>query len=395
MKLLVLLPRVPYPLEKGDKLRAYNHIRFLSKTNEISLFALNDTQLHPDAIRELQPFCKTIRVFNISKWSIVINLFKALLKGIPFQAGYFYNRRVKQQIHQAIREIQPDHIFCQLLRVAEFVKEENLPKTIDYQDVFSKGIERRIANSPFYIRPILKMEYKRLLRYEHDLFEIFNNKTIISAPDRDLIPHPKREQIHIIPNGVDTGFFKPMDYEKQFELVFTGNMGYPPNVDAAEFLAKEILPLVKEKFPSARLLLAGATPAQRVKNLESESVKVTGWVDDIRECYASARIFIAPMRIGTGLQNKLLEAMAMRIPSITSSLAFSALGAEAGKDLLVGNNATGFAELIIKLLKDKGLSENIAEAGYQFVLKNYNWEPATMELDRIMKNTKTKLHYHE
>lgn len=390
MKLLVILPRVPYPLEKGDKLRAYNQIRFLSKTNDIILFALNDTQLHPDAIRELQPFCKTIRIFNISQWSILVNLTKAFFKGIPFQAGYFYNKKVKQQIHQAIHEIQPDHIFCQLLRVAEFVKDVDIPKTIDYQDVFSKGIERRIANSPLYIRPLLKMEYQRLLRYEHDLFEIFDNKTIISAPDRNLIPHPRKHEIHIIPNGVDTDFFKPMDHEKQFELVFTGNMGYPPNVDAAEFLATEILPLVKVEFPSARLLLAGATPAQRVKNLDNESVRVTGWVDDIRECYASAKIFIAPMRIGTGLQNKLLEAMAMRIPSITSSLAFSALGAEAEKDLLVGNTAAEFSNLIIKLLNDNDLSEQIAEAGYQFVLKNYNWEPATMELDRIMKSTHNK-----
>ena len=297
MKLLVILPRVPYPLEKVDKLRAYNQIRFLSKTNEITLCALNDTKLHPNAKSELKPYCKRLYILNISKWSIILNLFKALFKGIPFQVGYFYNRKAKQQIQQIINEVKPDHIYCQLIRVAEYVKNNSTPKTIDYQDVFSKGVERRIATSPFYLRPLLRMEYKRLLKYECNIFDIFNNKTIISAPDRDLIPHPERKKIHIIPNGVDTEFFKPMDVEKQFEIVFIGNMGYPPNVDAAEYLAKEILPQVKKRYPDARLLLAGATPTQRVKNLENESVVVTGWVDDIRQCYAQAKIFIAPMRI--------------------------------------------------------------------------------------------------
>jgi len=387
MKLLVLLPRVPYPLEKGDKLRAYNHIRFLSKSNDIILCALNDTDIHPEAIKQLAPFCTSIHVLNISKWSIIINLFKALFKGIPFQTGYFYNNAVRKKIRTIIEQEKPDHIFCQLLRVAEYVKDVPIPKTIDYQDVFSKGVERRIDLSPFYLKPLLKMEYKRLLKYEYDLFEIFDHKTIISLPDRDLIPHPDREKIHIIPNGVDTDFFKPMEIEKKFEMVFIGNMGYPPNVNAAEYLALEILPLVQKKHPEARLLLAGATPDKKVQNLESASVQVTGWVDDIRLCYAQARIFIAPMQIGTGLQNKLLEAMAMRIPSITSPLAFSALGATEGKEILVGNSSEEYAGLICKLLDDAPFAEKLAEAGYQFVLSNYNWEPATAELDRIMKQT--------
>lgn len=390
MKLLVLLSRVPYPLEKGDKLRAYNQIKFLSQDNEIILCTLNDTSIHQDAMDQLAPFCKAIHVLNISKWSIAINLIKALFKGIPFQAGYFYNRSIQKQLKKIVAREKPDHIFCQLLRVAEYVKDIPIPKTIDYQDVFSKGVQRRIDKSPFYLKPLLKMEYKRLLKYEHDLFEIFDNKTIISLPDRDLIPHPERAKIQVIPNGVDTDFFKPMIFEKKFEMVFIGNMGYPPNVNAAEYLALEILPLVRQRHPEAKLLLAGATPDKRVQNLESRSVQVTGWVDDIRHCYAQAKIFIAPMQIGTGLQNKLLEAMAMKIPSITSPLAFSALGAKEGRDILVGNTTEEYAGLISKLLEDESFAEILAENGYRFVLENYNWGPATTELNRIMEQTLSK-----
>jgi glycosyltransferase involved in cell wall biosynthesis len=161
-------------------------------------------------------------------------------------------------------------------------------------------------------------------------------------------------------------------------------MGYPPNVNAAEFLAREILPLVHQSKPGARLLLAGASPDKRVLALQTDKIQVTGWVDDIRECYAKARIFIAPMQIGTGLQNKLLEAMAMKIPCITSPLANSALGAKDGKDILVGNNPAEYAAHIIKLLENTAFADEIAEAGYHFVTGNYDWERATSKLEEMI-----------
>lgn len=386
MKILVLLPRVPYPLEKGDKLRAYNHIKYLAKNNEIILCALNDTEVHPEAIKNLQPFCKSIHIFNISKFSIAVNILKAFFKGIPFQTGYFYNKKAQKEIDRIIANEKPDHIFCQLVRVAEYMKNQSTPKTVDYQDVFSKGIGRRMENAPFYSKPVFRSEYKRLLKYEHDVFETFDNKTIISIPDRNLIPHPEKEKIHIVINGVDTDFFKPMDREKDYEIVFIGNMAYPPNVNAAEYLATKVLPVVQKTKPEARLLLAGATPDKRVLALQSDSVTVTGWMDDIRDGYARAKIFIAPMQIGTGLQNKLLEAMAMKVPSITSKLANNALCAKDGKEILVGSTPEDYAVLIIKLLDNPEFANKIAEAGYQFVIDNYNWESATAVLEEVMKS---------
>jgi len=243
-----------------------------------------------------------------------------------------------------------------------------------------------MENAPFYSRPVFRSEYKRLLKYEHDVFEMFDNKTIISIPDRNLIPHPEKEKIHIVINGVDTDFFKPMDREKDYEIVFIGNMAYPPNVNAAEYLATKVLPVVQKTKPEARLLLAGATPDKRVLALQSDSVTVTGWMDDIRDGYARAKIFIAPMQIGTGLQNKLLEAMAMKVPSITSKLANNALCAKDGKEILVGSTPEDYAVLIIKLLDNPEFANKIAEAGYQFVIDNYNWESATAVLEEVMKS---------
>lgn len=387
MKLLVVLPRFPYPLEKGDKLRAFNQIKFLSKHNEIVLCAINEGAVSREHLDKLRPYCKTIHVLQINAFTKIVHVISAFFKGIPFQAGYFYSSKNQQIINKVIRKEQPDHIFCQLLRVAEYVKNQPIPKTIDYQDVFSKGIGRRISKVKPLLRPVFKMEYQRLLKYEAALFNIFDNKAIISEPDRDLIPHPDKEKIHIIPNGVDHAFFKPLEREKKYELVFIGNMGYPPNVDAAVYLAQKVLPLVHKSKPGAKLLLAGATPAKRVQEQENEFVHVSGWVDDIRDCYAEARIFIAPMQIGTGLQNKLLEAMAMKIPSITSKLANAALCAKDGEEILIGEKPMDYARYIIKLLDDQAFADQIAKAGFKFVNEKYDWEKATDKLNQVMQKS--------
>ena len=384
MKILFLLPRVPYPTEKGDKLRAYNHLKQLSKKHEVILCALNDDVLHEDAEKVLSQYAKSIYILPLSKLNIIFNLIKTFFSDKPFQVGYFYNRSTAKKIDAIIAHHKPDHIFCQLVRVAAYVKDCRIPKTLDYQDVFSKGVERRIATSSILIKPFLRLEYQRMLKYENMVFDKFDNKVIISAPDRDLIPHPQKEQIVVAQNGVDTSFFKPMESEKSYDLVFTGNMGYPPNINAAEFLGKEILPRVIEKNPGTTLLIAGASPHLRVSVLQSENIDVSGWVQDMRECYASARIFIAPMQIGTGLQNKLLEAMAMKIPCITSPLANQALKAKENIEILVAETPEDYARHILSLLNDKNLAEKIAQNGYDFVIKNFSWEKEVEKIDALI-----------
>ncbi len=385
MRIFVLLSRVPYPLEKGDKLRAFHQIKELSKKNEIILCALNPNHKldKQKAFRALQPYCRSINFLDLPWHGRVWNMLRAFFLGLPFQCGYFYNRTAARKVKQLIDEYRPGHIYCQLVRTVEYVKHLRGPKTLDYQDVFSYGMKRRLGKSPFYLRPFMRMEYKRLLAYEKKAFGLFDHKTIISYPDRNLIPHPGREQIHVIPNGVDHDYFSPRNDGKKYDLLFTGNMAYPPNVDAAEFLAREILPLVWQHRPGAKLTIAGASPDRRVTALKNKNISVSGWVEDIRDAYAGTRIFIAPMRIGTGLQNKLLEAMSMKIPAITTPLANDALLARAGTEILIGKDAGELADRIVRLLEDKDLHRKIAENGFAFVRKNYSWEDATEKLNRV------------
>ena len=387
MKIFVLLPRIPYPLEKGDKLRAFNQIKQLAKHNEIVLCALNDNAKmnEQDAFRALQPYCQSINFVRISKLQILLGLLRAFVKGLPMQCGYFYNRKAAKKVNALIAKHKPDIFYGQLLRVAEYLRYKKIPKAIDYQDIFSYGMKRRADIASCVTRPIYNMEYRRLKRYEATIFDDFDVRTIISEPDRALFPHEKRDEILIIPNGVDHDFFKPQEREKKYDLVFTGNMSYPPNVNAVEYLANEILPIVWKSRPETTLYIAGATPDPKVKKAASDKIIVSGWLDDIRDAYAQSRVFIAPMRIGTGLQNKLLEAMSMRLPAITSPLANASLGAKPDEEILIGSNAQEMAQHIITLLTDTQKAEQIAQAGFDFTNRVYDWGKATERLEEEME----------
>jgi len=388
MKVFVILSRVPYPLDKGDKLRAYHQLKELNKKCTVVLCCLTDEKVSDEAKQKLSEISSSYHIFKLRKWRIALNLFFCLFTRKPFQVMYFYQRPVHRKIRRLIELENPDHIYCQLLRTAEYAKEEyNYTKTIDYQDAFSKGVERRerLANWPF--REIFASERRRLISYENIIFEYFEHKTIISDEDRRYIYHPGRKDISIITNGIDTDFFAPRpDARKKYDLVFIGNMSYPPNIETAEYIVNEVRPVVLKHKPDLSILIAGSAPHNRVKALaKAKNVIVSGWVDDIREAYASARIFFAPMQIGTGLQNKLLEAMSMQIPCITSELANRSLRAENGHNILVGENPDDYSKYIGKLLEEPETGDKVGVAGREYVESRFSWAESVKQLIKLMQ----------
>ena len=387
MKILVVLSRFPYPLEKGDKLRAYHQIRCLAEHHDLYLAAMHDKPVSDDALNQLKPFCKEIFLLENNNLKRCWNMGRAFFKGLPIQCGLFYNKPNARRLQQIVDKVQPDHIYCQLFRMAEYVKNLPVKKTLDYQDVFSKGMARRAENSKGLVKWFFNMEHRRVARYEAEIFDHFDHKTIITAVDRDLIPHPRREEIAVVPNGVEFDKFSYHDEEKEYDLIFSGNMGYAPNVDAAEYLVREILPPLLVKFPRLRLVLCGATPSPRVQALRSEHVVVTGWVDSMAEWYAKSKIFIAPMRMGTGLQNKLLEAMSMSLPCITSPLAARPLVEAEQHDAVVSCSTTqDYVQAVSRLLTDEQDYRTLSASGYNYVHQFYDWENAVRILDNLMES---------
>lgn len=391
MKILVVLPRFPYPLEKGDKLRAYHQIRCLAKNNDVSLFCVSHKPVADKDIEQLKPYCSSIKVVKPSRITVFFSILKAFFSIDSLQVGGYWNtKKIRMEYLRFERKQRPDILYCQMIRTMEWVKKSKVPKVLDFQDCLSKNVERRMYKTKGLERKMLHYEFKMLRSCEYDAFSIYDAFTIISQPDRDAIPHRRNDEIAVLPNGVDTTHFYPRSCEKQNDVLFCGNMHYPPNIDAALYLTKEVMPLVWKVRPDTTLMLAGANPVSVVRNLQSDRVVVTGWVEDMTDCYAKSKLFVAPMQIGTGLQNKLLEAMAMKVPCITSKLANSALCANDQTQVAIAHTPQEYADKILQLLNDSDMAATLAQNGYDYVLGKYAWDTYNVELEQILKRVRDK-----
>lgn len=384
--LAVVLSRFPFPLEKGDKLRAYYQIKDLSKHFDIELICISDIKVSQENQNQLKAYCKNMHVFQLNKFGIIWSLFTALFSKKPFQVHYFYQVWIQKKINELILKTEPEHIYCQLIRASEYVKNHHqCKKTLDYMDALSKGMERRKKSAFGFKKELMKIESKRLTAYERSIFDYFEFHTIISDQDRQFILHPKQNSIQIIPNGVDQKFFEFESKVPKYDLVFTGNMSYPPNIEAALYIKHQLMPLLEKQIPTVKCLISGANPTNALKKSASDNYIVSGWVEDIRDSYASAKIFIAPMMIGTGLQNKLLEAMAMGLPCITTTLANNALKAIPNQQILIADTENDFLKQIDRLMNDERFYQLIAENGKEFVKEKYQWSAINNRLIGLME----------
>lgn len=387
MKILAVLPRFPYPLDKGDKLRAYHQLRLLAGKHDIYLFCTSEQDVGEAAMEEVNKFCKEIQVVRINKPGCLLNAALSLIAGGSLQVGYWNSCRTREAFRRFEKKVQPDALYCQMVRTVPWVKESNTYKVLDFQDALSLNTQRRMERSHGLMRMTLNYERKALQRTEQQTLQFFNATTVISQIDQShLSPNTV-----IVPNGVDTEYFSRRAVKKpsgKYSIVFCGNMSYAPNVDAAQYLVKEIMPHVWEQVPSATVLIAGADPKQSVKALATErlacgKVTVSGRMPDIREAYAASQVFVAPMRIGSGLQNKLLEAMSMELPCVTTPIANTPLGAVSGEDVLVADTPKTLATHIADLLCSEDLRTQITEGGHRFVQERYSWTAAVATLEQL------------
>jgi glycosyltransferase involved in cell wall biosynthesis len=352
----------------------------LSLHHTLYLICVNDKMPEEQDLRRIQEICAEVHVFPLSGISRAVSLCRSLFTKLPFQVAYFYNPAVKKRVLKLFQEIQPDHIFCQLVRMSEYAKDVPFPKTLDYMDAFSKGMQRRAIHSRFPKSQAYKIETKRLEKYEVDIFEYFDHHSVISRQDAEELPYSSR--IKVIPNGVNTEYFTPGGSQKSFDLGFVGNLGYTPNIEAVHYLMNQINPLLKEEL---KVLIAGARPGAGIQQYNSEQVTVLGWLDDIREAYKKIGIFVAPLFHGIGQQNKILEAMSMGIPCVTNSMVNNAIGAKDGRHILIADTASEFANAINALRNDQELYRSISEKSRTFVAQNFSWREQGLRLAALME----------
>ncbi len=281
-------------------------------------------------------------------------------------------------MHKDIQQIKPDLVYCQLSRTSAYGKDLPYPKIIDFQDAFSTNYSRikEQYNGPkkwFYAR-----ESSLMKKYEQHMLQWFDKCTIISEFDRQEIG-PDAKNLFVVPNGVDTEYFQAKITTTQYDILFLGNLSYVPNKQAALFLIQKIYPLLVEYKKDIKILIAGTSPGS-LTSYASDHIHIPGWMPDIRKAYQESAVFVAPLFSGAGLQNKLLEAMSMQLPCITTPIVNLSLQATENQDLLLAQNEKQFVQQIISLLEDSTLFNKIKTNGCKFVHENYPWNKANQKL---------------
>jgi glycosyltransferase involved in cell wall biosynthesis len=377
-------------------------MRMLHHEHEIHLFSLTEAEPSDASLEAISQVTKSFRWYKMNPVKRALRLILAAFSTRPFQSHWFYQRKADWQLHEWMKELKPDVIYCQLIRMAEYVRNDHhTPRVLDYMDALSAGMKRRSNLCPFWYRWIYRLEAQRLAHYESVIFDYFDGQTIISAADRKLIAHPGRKSIAVIPNGVDSAFFKSNELVMQtkpynlpeeniqnhFVILFTGNMSYPPNVDAAKRIVNEILPRIE--MPGVRVVIAGTKPTSEVLKLASKTVTVTGWIPDLREAYEHADVFVAPLRIGTGQQNKILEAMSMSLPCITSTHVMNGLPkiGNIAPPLLLADDVVATAKAIDTLLKKEEIRLKLGRESRSWIEINCSWEVQSGALEMSFVNS--------
>lgn len=377
MKLLVLASRFPYPLEKGDKLRLYYQLKEFARHHEVILIALHEEPITAEAYAAVAAFCPKIYTLPIKSAASVWHAVRAFMTGRPLQVGYFWRSRLQREIRHIIEAEAPDHIFCQLIRMADYARAQKPPTSLDYMDCFSLGTARRAASAPAWQAWLWRREARLLGAYEQAIYDEMHRCYIISDQDRKALGLAAGSKVSISPNGLDLQRFTPMaDVPETADITFVGNMGYFPNVQAACYLVDQLMPAVWELRPEATVLLAGARPAPAVQRLgQDPRVNVTGWVEDIRMPYQQGRVFVAPLFAGSGQQNKILEALALGRPCLTTPLVNDAIGAPPAA-IALASSAEEFVAQIIRLLDNPATRADMGQAGQDFVRAQMDWAEA-------------------
>lgn len=380
--------RFPFPPIGGDKLRFFNILKFLSKNHKVYIICFSDGVVKPDRITPYRDYFAEINVVFLPRIQSYINCILGLLKGQPLQISYYKSKRMAELIKEKINQKKIDLIFVHLIRMAEYVKDIPIYKILDMTDAQSLNYLRAMAHTTGKWSIIHRFEKDLVFDYEQKIWRYFCKTFVVSPVDQVYLKKFNKEfNVEVLPNGVDIEKypFKLNDHENT-QLCFLGNMRTFPNTDAAVWFAKEIFPLVKKEVPSAKFYVVGAEPSRQVLALKKlPDIIVTGKVESVNEYVWNSAVSVAPIRVGAGVQNKILESMALGTPVVTTSVGLEGIEVTKGKDILVADNPSEFAQAVVKILKDRDLRIKISKNARRLIEEKYTWENALRRLDEYLK----------
>lgn len=376
MKILFLAHRVPFPPDKGDRIRSYNIIKFLARSHSILLMATTHEPVHPNAHAALSRYCSEVDIFKINYNLRKLQSCFYLFTKRPLTLPAFYSRKFRSAVRDRLRTTEFDLIYVYSSQMAQYVLDiHSVPKLMDFIDVDSQKWLDYAAQSRQPMKAIYYREGVTLRSFEKRVALSCNQNLFAAQREATLFKQIAPETASmVVPNGVDLNSGPGNSY-RQNKIVFVGAMDYFPNVDAMLYFTCEILPLVQKSVPDVQLFIVGANPSRQIKALaQKNNVVVTSYVDEVAPYLCDAAASVVPLRIARGVQHKVLEAMAHGVPVITTTAALNGIEANPGSDILVADDPHSFAEKTVAVLKDRKLRHMLAANALALIQAKYSWE---------------------
>ncbi|HYO88430.1 MAG TPA: glycosyltransferase family 4 protein [Candidatus Limnocylindrales bacterium] len=392
MHLLLLSRCPPAPLHLGDRLIIYHLARELAaRGHTLDLIALNDREEAPEDRALYAPFFRHVTVLPEPARTPIAYLQRLARERFPRRAGDAWSPELWRAAETALAANGCDivHLFggVQVYELAELVKA--YPTVITPYESYALYLDRQIAAAPF--SPALRLQRAIARAYERFMFTPFGRTVVVAEADRDtLLTTNPSLKVAVIANGVDlTRFPPPSTPREPAALLFTGNFEYEPNADAARLLAREILPAVQARRPEARLWLVGNAPPPDVQALASGSVTVSGNVPDMLPYLQQAAVFVSPLRLGAGIKNKVLEALAAGCPVVGTPLSFDGIAVEDGATALIAP-LQGLPQAIGRLLDDPALAARLSAGGRALIESRYTWTQVAEQYEQLYSEAKSE-----
>jgi sugar transferase (PEP-CTERM/EpsH1 system associated) len=393
MRILLLTHRLPYPPNKGDKIRSFNVLEHLAKRHEVFLACPVDDPADLAFVSELERRCAGVLAVRIDGRSKIVAGLRALLTGTSITVRHFHARELQQRVDEFLDTQQIDAVFCFSSPMAEYVfrsrhaagKLRHALRFMDLIDVDSYKWRQYTERSRVPQRWVYAYEARQLAKYEKNIAADFDHLFVVSAQEREYMPAGARvDHLTAVSNGVDLAYFAPRAAQggDSPTLVFTGVMDYWPNVQGVQWFADAVLPRIRAELPDVRFIIVGSKPTDAVKRLaQRPGIEVTGFVDDVRAYVANASLCVVPLKIARGVQNKVLEAMAMGKAVVCTSQSLEGIRANVGVDVMVADEEADFAAQVVSLLREPQRAAEIGSRARASMERSYSWEANLRALD--------------
>ncbi|CUU10661.1 Glycosyltransferase involved in cell wall bisynthesis [Candidatus Kryptobacter tengchongensis] len=391
MKILIVTTRLPFPPYKGDKLRIFNLAKYLAKRNQVKIVSIIKSKKEARYVDELSKYKIEVVPVYLPLWKRLFNIILGVFRREPLQVLWFYSKKMKIVIKKLINDSKPDVVFYCLIRGAQYF-DENFSKGIlnvlDLIDAISLYLYRfyNVEKKPIK-RFLIFREFKRVLSYEK-IAEKFDVSFLCSSFDMEYLKsNGINANFKVIYNGINESFFEikgDVIYDPK-RIAFIGNLSYFPNLDAIYFFVREILPYILEKEPNAKFYIVGKNPPLRIRMMASKNIIVTGFVEDIKYEYLKSALIVAPIRFGAGMQNKIIEAIALGVPVVTTTLSLNGLPPELKEFVFVADQPEEFATRVIEILNNPKIRFHLHEVK-NVVKKVLSLDIIGQELENYLAN---------